>query len=249
MILQRTGNHVGPRLYTFEFSCHFQSIGSVTIFRRTGTLWSAGFAVPRPPAEDARMGMNVALSFDGSTLAVGGNDIDDVGAVFMYADNGSNVWTFHSALIPPKGAATFGADVAISSSGNTLLVGDYSGGPNNLGTASVYARIDEGWVETATLHRPRLTEEWGASLSISGDGQTIVIGNQFGDVDNVGLVMVFRQVGGNWDTGTLLPRVSPEPFGLGTFGYSVSISADGQSIAVGDPQAIEGGFVSVYRWQ
>jgi hypothetical protein len=116
------------------------SSGAVYVFVRTGTRWSqqASFKASNSGIEDW-FGLRLALSGDGSTLAVSAPNEDggakgingrqddrsapDAGAVYLYTRTGAT-WTFQSYV---KGSDTeafdeFGSGVALSRQG-TLVVG------------------------------------------------------------------------------------------------------------------------------
>jgi alpha-tubulin suppressor-like RCC1 family protein len=74
---------------------------------------------------------------------------------------------------------------------------------------------------------------FGEAVAISGDGTTAVIGARF-DNGNVGNAWVFTRSGTVWSQqGAKLP-VSGE-IGVGNFGQSVAVSADGNTVLVGAP--------------
>ena len=115
--------------------------GAVYLFARTGAAWSqqAYIKASNTDANDA-FGSQVALSSDGSTLAVsapveasaakgvGGNQADNEawasGAVYVFTRSGG-VWA-HSSYIKAADTQTkdeFGSALAMSADGRTLLVG------------------------------------------------------------------------------------------------------------------------------
>lgn len=85
----------------------------------------------------------------------------------------------------------------------------------------------------------------GFSVDINGDGDVIVIGFPFGDEDRSskkGEVHVYKYINNSWSLkGNIITRPNDS---LGNFGYSVSITYDGNKIAVGDADT----FVGVYKF-
>ncbi|MFV2057102.1 MAG: hypothetical protein ACC707_11585, partial [Thiohalomonadales bacterium] len=84
--------------------------------------------------------------------------------------------------------------------------------------------------------RPRPSERFGTNISISEDGRTIIVGAPGADYSS-GLVYVFSKDKNGWSqlTGFMMPNARSDYLYTGThnFGGSVSLSADGNTIAVG----------------
>jgi hypothetical protein len=183
-----------------------------------------------------QFGFACALSSNGNTMAVGGQfDNTGVGAVWVFTRVGST-WTQQGAKFTGTGitgAARFGQAVAISSDGNTLAVGGYADNTNQ-GAVWVFTRSGDVWTQQST----KLTASgntgisvFGYSLSLSADGNTMAIGG-YSDNTNVGAVWIFTRSGSVWtQQGSKL--VATGITGTGQFGYSVSISANGNTFASG----------------
>ena len=136
------------------------------------------------------------------------------------------------------GAATQGSSVAISADGTTAIVG----GPNDnssAGAAWVYTRSEGVWSQQGTklVGTGAIGAAFqGASVSISADGNTAIIGGP-GDNSEAGAAWVFTRSGGAWSqqgrklVGT--DAVGPYP---AMQGWSVAISAGGNTAIVGGPE-------------
>ncbi len=89
-------------------------------------------------------------------------------------------------------------------------------------------------------------DEFGQSISVSGDGNTLVVGAYLEDsvsrginpvgvdnnnLDNSGAVYVFRRNGGVWVQQAYIKASNPNR--RAAFGYSVSLNSDGNTLAVG----------------
>ena len=101
---------------------------------------------------------------------------------------------------------------------------------------------------SAVLQRAKLTasdgaasDQLGASVAISGDGNTLVVGAPWGDdaIANQGAAYVFTKPGGGWDTTSTYTAKLTAYDGRANdwFGVSVAISADGNAIVVGASNA------------
>ena len=134
------------------------------------------------------------------------------------------------------GSAVQGFSVALSSDGNTAIVG----GPNDstgVGAVWVFTRSGGSWsqqgnklVGTGAIG----SSAQGSFVSLSADGNTAIVGGS-GDSTGVGAVWVFRRSGGVWN------QQGNKLVGAGAVGRyiyqgaSVSLSADGNTAIVGGP--------------
>jgi len=127
---------------------------------------------------------------------------------------------------------SFGASVAVSSDGSTAVVGS-PGAEEGVGAAWVFSRSATGWVQEARLSGSGEsgTGQFGASVALSADGGTVLVGAPYG-AGAAGGVWVFTHSGGGWSQqGPELSR--SEEIGPGQFGSSVALSADGNTALVG----------------
>jgi hypothetical protein len=139
----------------------------------------------------------------------------------------------------PSSRATLGWSVALSSDGNTAIVG---GPTDNLsvGAAWVFTRSAGGvWSQQAKLVGTTIGRaHQGMSVSISGDGNTAIVGGpaDAGSVGNaVGAAWVFaRSTRGVWrQEGEKL--VGSGAIGTASQGSSTALSGDGNTAIVGGP--------------
>ncbi len=197
-------------------------------------------------------GASVALSGDGNTLAVGAhnegsafiddqeNDLfDGAGAVYMFEWSGEE-WVQQAYLKadwPFKGDR-FGWSVALSHGGERLGVG----APYELGGAIyVFERSDNQWEQQDHIKasNPEEDDFFGSSIALSGDGETLVAG-AFGEdgegnsVPNSGAVYTFSLTGSEWKEDVCIKASQPVAEDL--FGFSVALSEDGETLAVGAGQ-------------
>ncbi len=207
-------------------------------------------------------GIDVALSADGNTLAVGakneasnadvinGDENDETapsaGAVYIYI-NSAGSWA-QQAYIKADNSALgdeFGTAVSLSADGNLLVVG----APQQSSTGSVYtyARSGSTWSQQDTF-KAALTgaDLFGDAVSLSDDGTTLVVGARteasattgVGSTDDglsgitlVGAVYIFTESAGNWMQQEYIKADNAD--GGDLFGASVSLSSDGNTLAVG----------------
>jgi hypothetical protein len=213
--------------------------GAAWVFTRSGGSWNqqgaklVGTAVV---GGAAHQGQSVALSADGNTAISGGwADNGGVGAAWVFTRSGG-VWTQDGAKLIGTGAvgnAQQGISVALSGDGNTAIVGGY-GDNGNVGAAWVFTRSGGSWSQQGA----KLVGTGGAgtifqgfSVALSGDGNTAIVGG-YGDNGNAGAAWVFTRSGAVWSQqGTKL--VGSGATGAANQGYSVALSADGNTAIVG----------------
>jgi hypothetical protein len=183
-------------------------------------------------------GTAVALSSDGNTLLVGANSDQSAnshGAVWVYTRS-AGVWAQQGAKLFAAdelgtGAAQ-GTSVAISADGNTALIG---GTYDNQGIGAVWAWTRSGstWTKQQKMIMTGTTGTSvgvGASVAISADGNTALIGAPYNNTF-AGAVWVWTRSGSTW-TQQAGPLVGSGASGSSSRqGNSVALSVDG-SIAV-----------------
>ena len=192
-------------------------------------------------AGNAEQGVSVALSADGNTAIVGGlNDNFGIGAAWVYTRS-AGVWSQQGGKLIGTGAvgpAQQGRSVTLSADGNTAVVGglyDYGG----VGAAWVYTRSAGVWSQQGSkLVGTGATDGYsgaqqGYSVAVSADGNTAMVGGNR-DAGNTGAAWVFTRSGGVWSQqgGKL---VGSGGVGSPEQGYSVALSADGNTAIVGGP--------------
>jgi hypothetical protein len=134
----------------------------------------------------------------------------------------------------PATNAFYGFSIDISADGDTVVVGAY-GKSSFTGEAYVYTRSGLIWTEQAKLLAPEASnDQFGWSVAISADGNTVAIGSTTEDTSpysNNGAVYIYTRSAGTWTQQTKLlasDRDSNEGFG-----FSLAFSADGLTLLVG----------------
>jgi hypothetical protein len=220
--------------------------------------WTAGAAAPPgtpvlhqsaelvsiPLGTNTFQGQDVALSADGSTLAVAGVNRASLSTV-VYVRSGDR-WLTQTMLRSPltfEGQHDNAGGIAISADGDTLAVGapavTVSFGDTDLSDAGevyLFTRSGQTWRAAGRLVAPQplRSSTFGEDVSVSGDGSRVLVG----------------QAGHAYiaDTGSLVVRELPAPAGSLSFGGSVAISPDGETAVTGDgfnPAGDGGAFVLV----
>ncbi len=166
------------------------------------------------------------------------------------------------------GDGAFGARVAVSSDGSTVLVG----GPREYheeGAAFVFVRSGSTWSQQAELIADCTSScanqgtgesgkgEFGQSVALSADGDTAAIGAG-GDGGYKGAVWVFARSGSSWseqtklvaDCATSCANQGTGERSFGIFGQSIALSSDGNTLIAGAPydETSEGAYYEGAAW-
>ncbi len=196
-------------------------------------------------------GRSVALSSDGNTALVGANNKTVVyggqGAVYVFTYSGGS-WSQKQELTASDGAADnyFGVSVALSSDGNTALVGasfKTVGSNSYQGAAYVFTNSGGSWSQQQelTASNGAASDYFGNSVALSSDGTTALVGannKTVGSNASQGAAYVFTNSGGSWSQKTELTASNGAASDY--FGYPVALSSDGNTALVAAPQKTVG---------
>ena len=223
----------------------------VCIKASDGSSWYGGVA--------SRFGGSVALSGDGSTLAVApvpvGTQTSFVYRAHIYSRDSAGAWSQQGHLETPGDVRNFATHrVAISDDGSTLAVARLGYG------VRVYSRDSVGaWSQQAYLEAPNAdtigADHFGYFIALSRDGFTLAVGAPLEDsaasgvdgdeADNSaqdsGAAYVFtRDSMDTWSRQAFIKASNPggkvSASGSGDrFGRAIALSSDGATLAVGAP--------------
>lgn len=222
--------------------------GTVYVYRWNSSTWVETKLSASDGTSNETFGACVSLSSDGNTLIVGapGFDSSNIGAAYVYYWNGSS-WV-ETKLTASDGASGdfFGESVSISGDGNTVAVGarnDDDKGSNS-GSVYIYRWNGSSWVQTKlTASDGAAGDQFGCCVSASEDGDTIAVGAR--DDDDKGSVYVYGWNGSSWNG----PKFTASDGVAGDyFGWSVSLSDDGNTIVIGAVFDNSSGSIYINHW-
>ena len=233
--------------------------GAVYLFRNSSGSWAqtAYIKASNTSAQDY-FGYSVALSSDGSTLAVGAYGQDgsatDSGAVYLFSTSpGSLAQTDYLKASNASAQDYFGYSIALSSDGSTLAVGAYGQDDSATDSGAVYlfSNSSSSWTQTDYLKATNIGagDRFGYSLALSGDNNSLAVGaylednsatgvitdgsetSNAGSATDSGAVYLFSNNSGSWTQTAYIkaPNTGADDY----FGYSMALSSDGSSLAVG----------------
>jgi hypothetical protein len=214
-------------------------LGAAWVFTRSGETWTQQGEKLTGGNEEgaAELGRSVAISDDGATVFAGGpRDAKSLGAAWAFVREGAT-WAQQGAKLlggHEAGHGQFGGSVALSGDGETALIGagaDHS--LANTGAAWVFSREGSTWAqqgEKLTGAGETVGGEFASSVTLSGDGETALIGGVAND-GGTGAAWAFTHEGSTWlQQGEKLTSGEASP---AAFGSSVALSANGTKALVG----------------
>lgn len=233
----------------------------VKIFEWTGVSWiQKGNEIIGEAIEDS-FGYSLALSSDGNYIVSGGINNDENGTnsghvrVHTYFDGD---WIQVGEDINGESAGDrAGGSVDISSDGSKIAIGaafsdGNDGTQGNSGSVRIFEWTDSAWTQMGNnINGEAIADRFGGSLSLSSDGTRVAVGavNSDGNAANAGHVRVFEWVNEDWE------KLGEDLDGTNSsdrFGQKVSLSDDGNRLAIGAPlndEAFEdGGQVKIFEW-
>lgn len=204
-------------------------------------------------AEDNHLGRRRTISFseNGNIIALGAPDNYENGTASGHVrvfENINNQWVQIGNDIDGQAANTgLGYSTALSNDGNILAVGAGNSLVFPYGLVRVYQNVNDDWQQIGDdlYGENPIGDNFGGTVSISADGTVLAIGdfknNQNGN--NSGHVRIFELINNNWiQIGTDIDGTEENE----EFGRSVSISENGNIVAIGAP-GLDLGLVRVYE--
>ena len=192
---------------------------------------------------DDAFGYDVALSGDGRTVAIGGPKHS---AVYVYKFNETKEWDLVGGSIrgDMSRGELAGSAISLSWDGRVIAIGAHLNSDSFQRSGQVRAfqlsSDDTEWEQLGSdINGDAFADQFGGAVSLSNDGYTLAVGARFHDDDadsvtnrtNIGHVRVYRFDEDGWSViGNDIEGDEAEE----GFGYSVSLSGDGRTCAIGN---------------
>src|SRR5690554_1886239 len=184
-------------------------------------------------------GQSVAVSADGTIVAVGATQNDNNGSnaghVRVY-ENVSGTWIQIGSDIEGDSSGDWsGYSIALSANGDIIAIGApfNDDGATDAGHVRIFENISGIWTQVGNaIEGDGIWDESGTSVALSADGTIVAIGapRYNGNGNESGQVRVFENLQGTWT------QIGSDIYGLQTghgLGISCSLSSDGSILAVG----------------
>lgn len=203
-------------------------------------------------------GISVALSADGSIMAVGADDSNNgigftgSGYVRVYQNQSGNWVQIGQKIEGIADFDEFGYAISLSADGTVLAIGASAYSPllatPNVGRVKIYQYQSGNWVQVGQdIDGEDSADYFGYSISLSSDGNKIAIG---APVNGAGYTKVYENQSGTWTQ--VGQKINGEAVGDQS-GFFVSLSSDGNVVAIGadsnDGNGVDAGHVRVYQDQ
>ena len=239
-------------------STHIANAGHVRLYQNSAGSWAQVGSDIDGTVENDFTGTSVSLSYDGTTVAIGvighsGTGLTNNGCVRVYKKQMGDWVQVGSDIEGDSTNDNFGISVAISQFGTILAIGatNYQGGNN--GYVKIYEKQSGVWNQIgSTIVGSGASDRLGNTVSISLDGSIVAIGAKDSTTVNgtqSGEVSVYKNIAGTWT------QFGNSIVGSGAnenLGYSVSLSENGQILAVGayngDIIQTDSGHISLYQY-
>jgi len=234
--------------------------GYVRIYEENGGVWTQiGNNIFGGVSGD-EAGYSVSMSSDGSRVAIGAPGSSGNGTlsghVQIYEESGG-VWTQIGSDIDGEAPGDrSGWSVSMSSDGSRVAIGarfnvGNGNGPFDLdfGHVRIYEENGGVWTQIGNdIDGEGSGDQAGYSVSMSSDGSRVAIGAPFngGNGNASGHVRIYEETGGVWT------QIGNDIDGEGASywsGWSVSMSSDGNRVAIGapNPGGNDSGQVRIYE--
>jgi len=230
--------------------------GHARVYAWSGTEWQQRGVDLEGSEASQNLGFSVSLSSDGATLAVGSPQKSETeyaaGQVEVFMWDGNN-WVSKGASINGilEGEKS-GTSVSLSGDGNTLAIGSPGYIPfheNDHSEVRIFDWDGNNWIQRGSdIIGPYEGDETGKSVSMSQDGNTVVIGAPSSDdhinlIMNAGVIYIYRWDGSNWI------QIGEDIYGeesLEFCGNTAAISKDASTIIAGSFGYGENGRARIY---
>ena len=231
--------------------------GHVRVYKNVNDTWTQVGSDIDGEASNDKSGESIALSADGSILAIGASQNDGNGTrsghVRVYK-NVNDTWTKIGEDIDGESSTDqLGESVSLSADGSILAIGasQNDGNGTDSGHVRVYKNVNDNWTQIGSdIDGEAANDQSGCSINLSNDGSIIAIGAKAnsGNKLNSGHVRVYKNVNDTW---TQIDEDIDGP-GLNDWsGTALSLSNDGSILAIGAPSnddnGSDSGQVRVYR--
>ncbi|MFA4878105.1 MAG: PGF-pre-PGF domain-containing protein [Methanoregula sp.] len=246
--------------------------GAAYLFTKPGTGWSG--TIPLSAAlpnftgvssnDNLGYSSSLALSSNGSTALIGAwkngtSGWSNNGAAYLFRKPGggwpattTSASAADATFLGGKASDNFGFSVALSSDGNTALVGAWnnaSGDMSTNGAAYIFVAPGGVWSGTTSASAANATftggansDQFGSAVALSSDGSTVLVGAWKNSTSfyQAGAAYLFTKPGTGWSgttsastaNATFTGGAMQDYFGNG-YGNSVALSSDGSTALVG----------------
>ncbi len=249
--LSSDGNIVA--IGAFDNDGNGNNSGHVRVYENINGSWSQiGQDIDGESIGDLS-GISVSLSCDGSIVAIGASNNNNIGHVRVYENHGGLWSQVGDDIDGIPSQFFFGRSVSLSCDGRVVAIGANIMNTNSSvsGQACVYRNQGDVWEKVGnTINNNLGINVLGTTVSLSSNGNVIAIGTSFDPGNGIlsGNARVYKNQGESWSQ--LGQDINNQMDG-DQFGREISLSGDGKIIAVSSTEINSDneriGLVSVYK--
>jgi hypothetical protein len=222
------------------------SAGATRIYKWNNSSWNMlGSQIDGSTAAE-QSGRSVSLSSDGTTVAIGvpyANNYKGLTRIYKWNSQNSSWSMIGSEITGSTDNDRSGHSISLSSDGTTVAIGTPYGNYNN-GLTRIYKLNGQTWDMTKQIDG---TGRSGYSVSLSSDGTTVAIGAPYARFLSIGSTLIYKWNGQDW---VMTKQIDGITSIYEYSGWSVSLSSDGTTVAIGAPNANDNmGAARIYKYQ
>jgi len=223
---------------TWVNSSSISNYGYAKIYEETNGVWAQLGTKLEGNEVDDKFGNSVSFSSNGNRIAIGALHYALTGQVQVFELNNNTWLRIGNEIDGINSGDNAGWSVSLSHDGTRIAIGaalSWDNGAHS-GNVRVYDEIGGAWSQVGNkIVGLNEKDHLGYAVSLSSDGTILAMGAPLTILDsvNLGYTKIFKESGGTW-----MPYGN-DIYGLGAgdlFGASVSLSSDGNRLAIGGPR-------------
>jgi hypothetical protein len=237
------------------FDCEKHRTACIKIFNFEGEQWTQDGPDLIPCPNEKIYTLALSLSPDGQLLVVGNYSKDtkllkNAGEVVFYTKEGNQWERNNKTFLGEALSANLGSGVAASKNGGIVIAASNSIDllDRNTGFVETYEMDTNGWTKkNKTLKPDKQNSYFGHSISLSADGTVMALSMPYLGFGKPGFVKIYKNALSGWketaviyDANGIETTSSPN----NSTGWSIALSSDGKTLAVGFPHNDENGDMS-----
>lgn len=239
----------------FSFDCAKHRTLCINAFYFDGQQWlqDGGDIIPSP--DEHIYSLALSFSADGQTLVVGNKSKDskqhkNAGEVLIYSKE-ADKWVEQSTKFSgdlPNGK--LGGQVLLSTASNTIVASSSSMDilEQNAGFVETYTQSVKEWMRNVPTIKPTRSNSYFAyAISLSADGTVLALSAPYIGFGKPGYVKVFKIKASGWQEIVMITDKAGVEISTpanNTVGWSIALSSDSKTLAIGFPHNDENGDMS-----